>query len=181
MLKCDTVITKVFPDEYHLHTLDLVLSSIARLNPHVDMKKIVIGLMDRLSSYALRDAEIAANSTKRKEEEEIAVTKIFGDLQVSNGKPNSGKTDDNDGNGATNEDSAKESEEPNQSGAANGAKLTIPDDIKLYGIFYDQVTNLIKARGLPVQDIIALLVSLVNLALHIYPNRLGMDNCGQAP
>lgn len=73
----------------------------------------------------------------------------------------------------------------------------IPDDVKLYEIFYEQVLNLVnvrahtrafghsssepqadfrvssKAQNLPIQDIIALLVSLANLALKIYPDRLG--------
>ncbi|KAG9618508.1 vacuolar protein sorting-associated protein 35, partial [Aureobasidium melanogenum] len=38
------VITQVFPDEFHLHTLDQFLSATARLNPHVNVKAIVIGL-----------------------------------------------------------------------------------------------------------------------------------------
>lgn len=49
------VITQVFPDEFHLHTLDQFLGAVSRLNPHVNVKSIVIGLMDRLSEYAERD------------------------------------------------------------------------------------------------------------------------------
>ena len=41
----------------------------------------------------------------------------------------------------------------------------IPDDVKLYEIFYGQVTHLVHAQRLPIQDTIALLVSLANLAL----------------
>ena len=51
------VITQVFPDEFHLNTLDQLLSATARLNPHVNVKAIVIGLMDRLAAYAQREAE----------------------------------------------------------------------------------------------------------------------------
>jgi vacuolar protein sorting-associated protein 35 len=157
------VITKVFPDEYHLHTLDLVLSNIARLNPHVDMKKIVTGLMDRLSSYAVRDAETPEDPAKRKEKEEDAVARLLGKLQVSEGKPPA-KTDAVQENG-TKPEQNEAAEEVTETPAANGTKPGIPSDIKLYEIFYDQVVNLIKTRGLPVQDTIALLVSLVNLAL----------------
>ncbi|KAF5122190.1 Vacuolar protein sorting-associated protein 35 [Metarhizium anisopliae] len=49
------VITQVFPDEFHLHTLDQFLGAVSRLNPHVNVKAIVIGLMDRLSEYADRE------------------------------------------------------------------------------------------------------------------------------
>ncbi|CAZ79879.1 unnamed protein product [Tuber melanosporum] len=103
------VITQVFPDEFHLHTLDQFLSATARLNPNVNVKAIVIGIMDRLSAYAAREAE------------------------------------------------------------------GIPEDVKLYEIFFKQVLNLVNAQNLPIQDIIALLVSLANLALNIYPDRLGIS------
>ncbi|KAL1971189.1 hypothetical protein VTN77DRAFT_141 [Rasamsonia byssochlamydoides] len=160
------VITKVFPDEYHLHTLDLLLSNIARLNPHVDLKKIVIGLMDRLSSYSVR--ETTEDPAKRKEKEEEAVARLLGRLQVSDGKEPAGEAVQENG---TKLEQCPEEKAKEPAAAANGAKL-IPEDIKLYEIFYDQVVNLIKTRGLPIQDTIALLVSLVNLALNIYPDRL---------
>ncbi|KAH8695344.1 vacuolar sorting protein 35 [Talaromyces proteolyticus] len=163
------VITKVFPDEYHLHTLDLLLSSIARLNPHVDMKKIVIGLMDRLSSYAVRDADQADDPVKKKEHEEEAVAELLEQFKLSEGKKaEETTTEQRRENGAKpEEEENKQSEETE----TNGLKLTT--DIKLYEIFYEQVVNLIKTRGLPIQDTIALLVSLANLALrNIYPERL---------
>ena len=48
----------------------------------------------------------------------------------------------------------------------------IPQNIQLYEVFFGQVKNLVQAQHLPVQDTIALLVSLANLALNIYPERL---------
>ena len=48
------VVTQVFPDEFHLRTLDQFLSACARLHPMVNIKGIVIGMMDRLSAYAAR-------------------------------------------------------------------------------------------------------------------------------
>lgn len=130
-----------------------MLSNIARLNPHVDLKKIVIGLMDRLSSYAVRDVDTTEDSAKRKEKEEEAVARLLGKLQVSDGKE------------AQENGTKPETAEDAKPAATNGTKPGIPDDIKLYEIFYDQVVNLIKTRGLPIQDTIALLVSLANLAL----------------
>ncbi|KAG9088275.1 Vacuolar protein sorting-associated protein 35, partial [Ceratobasidium sp. 392] len=49
----------------------------------------------------------------------------------------------------------------------------IPEDVKLFEVFWQQVVELIKARpDLSIQDITALLVSLINLALSCYPDRL---------
>lgn len=168
------VITNVFPDEFHLHTLDLLLSAIARLNPHVDLKKIVIGLMDRLSSYAAREAE-SVDPERRKLDEEEAVTKLLRKLELS------GETDkeqppkgaessaavENGAAPATKEtsESTEQPEEPATNGDSK-TKTGIPEDVKLYDVFYEQVVNLIKTRALPIQDTMALLVSLVNLALY---------------
>jgi vacuolar protein sorting-associated protein 35 len=162
-----TVITKVFPDEYHLHTLDLLLSSIARLNPYVDMKKIVIGLMDRLSSYAIRDADQANDPTKKKEQEEEAVTKLLENFKLAEDKKaEKASAEQTEENGAAPEEPVTAPENatksPEEQGA-NGVKGST--ETKLYETFYEQVVNLIKTRGLPIQDTIALLVSLVNLAL----------------
>lgn len=181
-----TVITKVFPDEFHLHTLDLLLSAIARLNPHVDMKKIVIGLMDRLSSYAAREADSTVEPEVRKQSEEEAVTKLLQKLELAKEtkaeEPKDASTDDSSKeNGTENgeEETSKETPEPaepptKEKQVENGddSKSGIPSEIKLYDIFYDQVVNLIRTRALPIQDTMALLVSLVNLALNTYPDRL---------
>ncbi|KAL4915322.1 vacuolar protein sorting-associated protein 35 [Aspergillus aurantiobrunneus] len=179
------VITKVFPDEFHLHTLDLLLSAIARLNPHVDLKKIVIGLMDRLSSFAAREAEAYVNPETAKEKEEDAVTKLLENLKVF--EETKGKQKEDDGSATTTEETTKENgveqtsnetettrpaEEPTANGGDGDQKPSEPQDIKLYDVFYEQVVNLIKSRGLPIQDTMALLVSLVNLALNTYPEQL---------
>jgi vacuolar protein sorting-associated protein 35 len=146
----------------------MLLSSIARLNPYVDMKKIVIGLMDRLSSYAVRDADTTDDPAKRKESEEEAVASLLENLKLSTAKQaEEAKADGAQENGTATKEPTETAEEPAKtsepSSGANGTKLTT--DIKLYEIFYEQVVNLIKTRGLPIQDTIALLVSLVNLAL----------------
>lgn len=195
------VITKVFPDEFHLHTLDLLLSAIAKLHPHVDLKKIVIGLMDRLSSFAARESEAPAEPETRKQNEEEAVTRLFQKLELD--KEAKAKADakaeaeakakakapepaedaaagddtqENGAEGPSKEDdsAADASKEDSQvaNGGEDGPKPGIPADIKLYDIFYNQVVDLIKTRALPIQDTMALLVSLVNLALNIYPDQL---------
>ncbi|KAL2810663.1 vacuolar protein sorting-associated protein 35 [Aspergillus granulosus] len=176
------VITKVFPDEFHLHTLDLLLSAIARLNPHVDLKKIVIGLMDRLSSYAAREAETSADPETKKQREEEAVTKLLENLKVSEETKDKPKEDSEttpaQENGVektadeTQETTKPAEEEPTTNGDGDDKNPTSPQDVKLYNIFYEQVVNLIKSRGLPIPDTMALLVSLVNLALNTYPEQL---------
>lgn len=145
----------------------MLLSSIARLNPYVDMKKIVIGLMDRLSSYAIRDTDQADDPAKKKEQEEEAVAKLLENFKLAEEKKaEKAKVEQNPEDGAAPEEptSAPESTtKPSEEQGTNGIKG--PTDIKLYETFYEQVVNLIKTRGLPIQDTIALLVSLANLAL----------------
>ena len=187
MLNVDTllrnlVVTKVFPDEFHLHTLDLLLSSIARLNPYVDLKKIVIGLMDRLSAFAARETESAADPNARKQREEEAVEKLLEKLKIFEASKDEAAESAEAGaaqeNGVeqpstgTPEDAEKKPGREENAASTDGANPNIPSDVALYSIFYDQVVNLIQTRGLPIQDTMALLVSLVNLALNTYPDQL---------
>ena len=193
-----TVITQVFPDEFHLNTLDQLLPAIARLNPHVNIKAIVIGLMDRLSAYAEREAESESPQDRQKLEEE-ATAKLLEKLRLSKENKSSGAKANKSGPEKTNGEQANghkttEASSPEDGGATEvnsladdssatevDAKSTatngdpekpasrgsrgIPEDVKLYEIFYNQVTHLVLAQRLPIQDTIALLVSLANLAL----------------
>ncbi|KAL8716341.1 MAG: hypothetical protein Q9220_000246 [cf. Caloplaca sp. 1 TL-2023] len=183
------VITQVFPDEFHLNTLDQLLPAIARLNPHVNVKAIVIGLMDRLSSYASREAEPGTPETRQHQEEQ-AITQLLETLRISKEatqkeveKPQAAaketSTEETDGN--TRETASQETSDGPTGQASNNTngdepssnKSTgIPENVKLFEIFYTQVTALVNAQRLQIQDTIALLVSLANLALNIYPTRL---------
>ncbi|KAK5722130.1 retromer complex subunit Vps35 [Elasticomyces elasticus] len=181
------VITQVFPDEFHLHTLDQFLSATARLNPHVNVKAIISGLMDRLSSYAAREAEGQTPEEKQKREEE-SVAALFEKLKVSQSaqKDDAAKPTDN-GDGANGEstpvseepatttpptDTTSQEDSPPHTNGDSDKPPGIPDNIKLFEIFYEQVVHIVGMQRLPIQDITALLVSLVNLALSIYPERL---------
>ena len=180
------VITQVFPDEFHLNTLDQLLSAIARLNPHVNIKAIVIGLMDRLSAYAAREAESESPEDRRQTEEE-ATSRLMEKLRISKeiekAQP---KVEDVDGtktngehiNGDKPTDTPSTQVDGQQSKEGGPTTLPlednppppkksrgIPEDVKLYEIFYDQVIHLVSAQRLHIQDTIALLVSLSNLAL----------------
>ncbi|KAL8869438.1 MAG: hypothetical protein Q9174_004271 [Haloplaca sp. 1 TL-2023] len=187
------VITQVFPDEFHLNTLDQLLSAIARLNPHVNVKSIVIGLMDRLSSYASRESE-SEPPDDRQEHEKQAVAALLDKLRLSEEAKKDGaekppatlkQTNGDHTDGETRQEASEEpkAEEPkgeedaprevsNGDAVVSRKQRGIPDDTKLFEIFYGQVTNLVNAQRLQVQDTIALLVSLANLALNVYPSRL---------
>lgn len=184
------VITQVFPDEYHLHTLDQFLAAVSRLNPHVNVKVIVIALMDRLSSYAARESEGQQKEDREKLEQD-AVTKLLEKVKLDEEKrkailaepapaQNGEKSEETNGEAPKEtEESAKEESKPDPAPEptedTNGnetSKTGIPDSIKLYEIFFEQVLNLVNAQHLPIQDTTALLVSLANLAINIYPDRL---------
>lgn len=66
------VVIQVFTDDFHLHTLGPFLSACANLHPRVNIKNIVIALIDRLASFAAREAENEDPEEKLKGEEAAA-------------------------------------------------------------------------------------------------------------
>jgi vacuolar protein sorting-associated protein 35 len=196
------VITQVFPDEFHLHTLDQFLAAVSRLNPHVNVKVIVIALMDRLSAYAARESESYPAEDREKMESE-AIANLLEKVRLSQEKkadePTPAQTAAQpNGEEVASGTNGTDSDIPKEEGSESNSKLAepeskpgaeevapngtneevekktrgIPESIKLYEIFFEQVMNLVNAQHLPIQDTTALLVSLVNLALNIYPDRL---------
>ncbi|KAL4361714.1 hypothetical protein GQ457_04G035620 [Hibiscus cannabinus] len=51
-------IIQVFPDEYHLQTLDVLLGAFPQLQAAVDIKTVLSRLMERLSNYAASSADV---------------------------------------------------------------------------------------------------------------------------
>ncbi|KAH9662616.1 vacuolar protein sorting-associated protein 35 [Citrus sinensis] len=51
-------IIQVFPDEYHLQTLEILLGAFPQLQPSVDIKTVLSRLMERLSNYAASSTEV---------------------------------------------------------------------------------------------------------------------------
>ncbi|KAH9886899.1 vacuolar protein sorting-associated protein 35 [Xylariomycetidae sp. FL2044] len=190
------IITQVFPDEFHLHTLDQFLAAVSRLNPHVNVKAIVIGLMDRLSAYAERESREEEGKDRAKLEEEALAELLEkirlgkeqaethpdsdADAESSNhqsngdlaGKPEAESAESEAASSVAETDTTAVDGAPDQAPPTPDKERGIPQNVKLYEIFFDQVNNLVNAQHLPIQDTIALLVSLTNLALNIYPNRL---------
>lgn len=192
-----------------MHTLNQILPAIARLNPNVDLKKIVIGLMDRLASYSLRDAHESEDLETRKKAEEDATVRLLEKLKLSPEDSTSlapetdatsptspsapaqpaGAHDSDQANDVVGEVDAAApqtpqdetsaqtdtaaSHEANETAGEKPAEEILPSDIKLYEIFYEQVVSLVQTWNLPIQDTTALLLSLANLALNIFPDRLG--------
>ncbi|RZF33303.1 hypothetical protein LSTR_LSTR007648 [Laodelphax striatellus] len=105
-------IIQVFPDEFHLATLNAFLKSCAELQPGVNVKNVVISLIDRLATYSQRSD-------------------------------------------------------------ASSADVDRGEIGKLFDIFSDQVATIIQSRvDISSEDIVSLQVSLVNLALKCYPDRV---------
>lgn len=105
-------IIQVFPDEFHLQTLHAFLKSCAELQTGVNVKNIIITLIDRLATFSQR-ADTAVGTSG------------------------------------------------------------IPSDVRLFDVFSDQVATIIQSRqDMPPEDIVALQVSLVNLAHKCYPDRV---------
>lgn len=190
------IITQVFPDEYHLHTLDQFLAAVSRLNPHVNVKAIVIGLMNRLSAYATRETEGIPKEERAKAESE-AITKLLEQVKLLDDRKdkwsaaNGTEQGEIEANGEhdaepelvlepvakePSEQVADESKADGESESPQKKLKGIPENVKLYGIFFEQVSHLVKTTNLPIQDTIALLVSLSDLALKIYPDRLDYIN-----
>jgi vacuolar protein sorting-associated protein 35 len=143
----------------------------------VNVKSIVIGLMDRLSAYAAREAEIKSPE-QRKIIEDNALASLLENIHVSETTPSiaASSHNGNEDNEESAQDNASEvtkvddSEGPTKSDSDSVAKSkgstgAIPDDIKLFEIFHEQVITLVKMQRLQVWDTMALLVSLTNLAL----------------
>ncbi|KAL6582696.1 Vacuolar protein sorting-associated protein 35A [Orobanche minor] len=51
-------IIQVFPDEYHLHSLETLLNACPQLQSAADVKTVLSRLMERLSNYAASGAEV---------------------------------------------------------------------------------------------------------------------------
>lgn len=143
--------------------------------------------MNRLSAYAARESE-SEPVEERIQNEQEAVRNLLDRLRISekekekqNESGNSDSTGgDNEGesqtNGTVKEDTPvvngdkkaddADSGTPSENDSpASHKKRGIPENVKLYEIFYEQVTSLVDAQRLPIQDTTALLVSLANLAM----------------
>ena len=141
--------------------------------------------MDRLSSYAARESESEPNGDRKKIEEEAA-TRLLEKLKISKEPkettqietsqvkvPNGDQANKDESaakDAASADDQILTKSEPAAADERNDEAFLkknrgIPENVKLYEIFYEQVTILVNAQRLHIYDTMALLVSLSNLAL----------------
>ncbi|RDB24655.1 Vacuolar protein sorting-associated protein 35B [Hypsizygus marmoreus] len=202
------VVIQVFTDEFHLHTLGPFLSATAQLHPKVNIKQIVIALIDRLAAYAAREAE-NEDPEETKRQEEAAARRLAEKVKIQkskareNGAYHASSPTTESSNAwvsvpPTPETAATtvESEVTSPTSPTSTDELSgldeklggkgkdkegspvrkfrgVPENVQLFEVFWKQVVELIKARpDLSIQDITALLVSLTNLSLSCYPDRL---------
>ncbi|KAI0044890.1 vacuolar protein sorting-associated protein 35 [Auriscalpium vulgare] len=195
------VVIQVFTDDFHLHTLGPFLSATAQLQPKVNIKQIVIALIDRLAAYAAREAE-SEDPEETKRQEEAAARRLAERVKIQRARtrenggfatpaadykveidwgsptsPTSPTTPGLNGINGVNGSSDGVDEKAEKGKEKEGAQVPkfrgIPVNVKLFEVFWEQVVQLIKARpDLSIQDVTALLVSLTNLSLSCYPDRL---------
>ena len=166
------VVIQVFTDEFHLFSLSPFLSATAQLHPRVNIKQIVIALIDRLASYAAREAENESPEEKKKNEEEAA-KRLAANIKARRGS--AGAADKGKGKetpaqadagvwSGNEKAEAKEGDAPPTPPAegdkpeGEGEKAVvpaveetkkfrgIPENVKLFEVFWHQVVELIKVR-----------------------------------
>lgn len=167
---------QVFTDEFHLHTLGQFLSATAQLHPKVNIKQIVIALIDRLAAYAAREAENEdPEETKRQEEaaarrlaEKVKARRQNGTVNGTNGTttpttyvassgwgstPQSPTTAEKPQETATEQPAADVAEDAPTEKVDKGKEREgspvrkfrgIPENVKLFEVFWQQVVELIK-------------------------------------
>ena len=138
--------------------------------------------MDRLSSYAQREAE-SESPEQRKRTEEESIAQLLERMRIAKEKsaePEATPTQQNgdSAEGAETQPSADETSAASSTTAVSLAdtetvesdeaiekRRGIPSNVKLFEIFHEQVQTLVKMQRLAIQVTIGLFVSLSNLAL----------------
>jgi vacuolar protein sorting-associated protein 35 len=141
--------------------------------------------MDRLSSYAQREAESESPEQRKKTEEE-SIAQLMEQMRIAKEKkaaepepapaqqngdaPETSQTDsraEEASEDAPTPETASSEVQTEQTEADGNTEQRrgIPNNVKLFEIFHEQVQTLVKMQRLPIQDTIGLLVSLANLAL----------------
>lgn len=77
---------QVFPDEFHLQTLDPFLKSCAQLQPGVNVKNVIISLIDRLTLYHQRNGKLVVVHTSEDGSHETPDIQLFDifSIQIAN-------------------------------------------------------------------------------------------------
>lgn len=160
--------TQVFTDEFHLYSLGPFLSATAQLQAKVNIKQIVIALIDRLAAYAAREAE-SENPEETKRQEEAAARRLAERVKIQKAKTRANGASsvpttpsvDGDAWGATSPTAEPEKafadlsltngdgeNSPDKGKERQGSPVKkfrgIPENVKLFEVFWQQVVELIK-------------------------------------
>jgi vacuolar protein sorting-associated protein 35 len=198
------VIIQVFTDEFHLHTLGPFLSATAQLHPRVNIKQIVIALIDRLAAYAAREAE-NEDPEETKRQEEAAAKRLAARVKqqkddVRAARERARLSQEGTSTTLVGEDHAGaiagawaltnifRASEPDEVSSASVATPTsptmeiatdsisvkgkgkggpvkkfrgIPEDVKLFEVFWHQIVELIKVSSFAVLHTSAVLITLL--------------------
>lgn len=165
---------QVFTDDFHLHTLGPFLEATAALHPRVNIKQTVIALIDRLAAYAAREADNENPEERQRAEEEAAKrlaervkgARVAGkkpeDAPSTPGVENAWSGTPAEGSPVDKPETNGESAEPPVDGQADAPDTLdkgkgkkgpvkkfrgIPEDVKLFEVFWQQVVQLIRVSG----------------------------------
>ena len=157
----------MFTDEFHLHTLGSFLSATAQLQTKVNIKQIVIALIDRLAAYAAREAE-NEDAEEVKRQEEVAARRLAERVKAQRTRARANgttspvrefKTEAGWGEPTSPTTPAPAEEKGGSTSDAEGEKLEkgkekegepvrkfrgVPENVKLFEVFWEQVVELIK-------------------------------------
>lgn len=161
------VVIQVFTDEFHLHSLGPFLSATAQLHPKVNIKAIVIALIDRLAAYAAREAE-SEDPEETRRQEEAAARRLAEKVRASRARESvaslasptvASEASEWDSRETLSVEATVESVTPtvvNGKGvdSANEAADSphtrkfrgVPENVQLFEVFWKQVVELIKVR-----------------------------------
>ncbi len=158
----------MFHDDFHLRTLGPYLSATAQLHPKVNVKQVVIALIDRLAAYAAREADSEPPEVIKRQEEEAARRlaeklkrqKIGGyndtddESHLDESSLREAETNEETEEDYGNEDYDQTSEtqpdkikQQEQNKSDEPKKFRgIPEDVKLFEVFWGQIVDLVKVR-----------------------------------
>jgi len=163
-------VTQVFTDDLHLQTLEEFLSATTKLHPAVNVRQIIVSLIDRLASYAAREAENEDPEEKKQKEDEAATRlaeKVKSMRVTQNGDSPAGNGDDTETGPASTDSLSKKSE--TQDSQEDGEIRGIPKDINLFDVFWTQMNELVKVRS---SSLCTLLLTKVTRLDQIYRSRI---------
>lgn len=145
------VIIQVFHDDFHLRTLGPFLSATAQLHPKVNVKQIVIALIDRLAAHAAREADSNDDDEEEEELEIPAPTAKASDEDKEEGDDAETVADGEEGEEKENENEPEEeTEEEKPAPSPKPAKVRkirgIPEDVRLFEVFWGKIVELVKVN-----------------------------------